>query len=63
MEKIEGGGSFNVCTETGAVTRHPESTLPEADVIAQQNAVPDAPAEPAAESAQVKTGGKKTPKE
>jgi hypothetical protein len=42
MDKIEGGGSFNICPDTGAVTRDPESTAPEGAVIEQPVAVPAA---------------------
>lgn len=29
MDKIQGGGSFSVCPDTGAVTRDKDSTAPE----------------------------------
>lgn len=29
MDKLEGGGSFNLDADTGAVARHPESTQAE----------------------------------
>lgn len=44
MDKIQGGGSFSVCPDTGVVTRDPESTVPEGADQAQPPADPAAPA-------------------